>query len=74
MATNASKYPRATRQQVAAGQTESISLLKNALVAFFNLAESGAKLLSAGKITTCVAIFSIASVRWRSQLNTSTGY
>ena len=34
------------------------SLLKNALVAFFNLAKRGAKLRTARKITTCVAILS----------------
>ena len=32
------------------------SQLKNAIVAFFNVAKSAAKLLTAHKITTCVAI------------------
>ncbi len=37
------------------------SLLKNTIVAFFNLARVAAKLLPARKITTYVAILSITS-------------
>ena len=39
------------------------SLLKNALLAFFHLAKFAAKLLTARKITTYVALFVIAFLR-----------